>query len=513
VSVDVVSHDVERLRAIVTRRLGLRFDEGKLGFLGEVLGRRAKDASRSVDAYLQRLDAGGETRDEWRALIEELTVGETYFLRSADQLRAFSDIVLDPFARATELRPLRILSAGCASGEEAYSLAILARERLPEARLADVSIRAVDVNPVMLEKAARAKYSQWALRETSLDVKARWFKPDGRDFALDPLVRAMVSFEERNLTVDDPLFWRPEGFDVVFCRNVLMYFEPSVAQAAVARIAGSLAPGGLFFLGSAETLRGLSHSFHLRHTHDTFYYQRRGHSDEACARTRSNDAEARALTPAPEPSTVDLEASWVENIRRASDRIEEMTSGPRSLAKSAANGRRPIGDRAPYDLGVAIDLVGRERFSEASAVLGSLPPESGRDPDVLLLRAVLSTHRGDLADAERVCAELIAIDELSAGAHYVIALCREGTGDLMGAIEHDQIANYLDPGFAMPRLHRGLLARRAGDHATARDELGQALALLGREDASRLLLFGGGFARDALVALCRAELVACGGLP
>ncbi len=365
----------------------------------------------------------------------------------------------------------------------------------------------------MLERAARAKYSPWALRETSPDVKARWFRPDGRDFALDPVVRAMVSFEERNLTVDDPLFWRIEAFDVVFCRNVLMYFEPSEAQATVARIARSLAAGGLLFLGSAETLRGLSHSFHLRHTHDTFYYQRRGHSEEAVVRAASYHDETRALTPPPEPSTVDLEASWVENIRRASDRIEEMTREPRSIARGAASGRRATGDRARYDLGAAIELVGRERFSEASAVLGSLPPESGCDPDVLLLRAVLSTHKGDLADAERVCAELIAIDELSAGAHYVIALCREGTGDLAGAIEHDQIASYLDPGFAMPRLHRGLLARRAGDHATARDELGHALALLRREDASRLLLFGGGFARDALVALCRAELVACGGLP
>ena len=81
------------------------------------------------------------------------------------------------------------------------------------------------------------------------------------------------------------------------------------------------------------------------------------------------------------------------------------------------------------------------------------------------------------------------------------------------AVEHDQVAVYLDQGFAMPRLHLGLLARRAGDAITARRELGQALPLLQREDSSRLLLFGGGFSRDALVALCRAELVAVGGTP
>jgi chemotaxis protein methyltransferase CheR len=94
----------------------------------------------------------------------------------------------------------------------------------------------------------------------------------------------------------------------------------------------------------------------------------------------------------------------------------------------------------------------------------------------------------------------------------VLALCREGAGDYAGAAERDQVAVYLDPAFAMPRLHLGLLARRAGDHEAVRRELQQALALLQREDASRLLLFGGGFDRGALLALCRAELQAIGGV-
>jgi chemotaxis protein methyltransferase CheR len=100
----------------------------------------------------------------------------------------------------------------------------------------------------------------------------------------------------------------------------------------------------------------------------------------------------------------------------------------------------------------------------------------------------------------------VALDELNAGAHYVMALCREHAADAAAAIEHDRTAIYLDAGFAMPHLHLGLMARRAGDDDVARHEFSQALVLLAREDASRLLLFGGGFSRDALVALCRAEL-------
>jgi chemotaxis protein methyltransferase CheR len=121
---------------------------------------------------------------------------------------------------------------------------------------------------------------------------------------------------------------------------------------------------------------------------------------------------------------------------------------------------------------------------------------------------VLLTHAGLLTQAEAVCRRLLAIDELSAAAHYVLALCREGTGDLGGAVHHDRIAVYLDPRFAMPRLHLGLLARRAGDLSTMHHELNHAVALFESEGSSRLLLFGGGFGREALVALCHAEM--CG---
>jgi chemotaxis protein methyltransferase CheR len=166
--------------------------------------------------------------------------------------------------------------------------------------------------------------------------------------------------------------------------------------------------------------------------------------------------------------------------------------------------------RRDVDVTGALELMRQERYVEARAFLADLPPESAGDPDVLLLDAVLLTHGGDLAAAEARSREVLAIDELSAGANYLVALCREDAGDRGAAIEHDRIAAYLDPTFAMPRLHLGLLARRGGDHAAARAEFDEALRLLEREDASRLLLYGGGFGRVGLLELCRAELRACG---
>jgi chemotaxis protein methyltransferase CheR len=210
------------------------------------------------------------------------------------------------------------------------------------------------------------------------------------------------------------------------------------------------------------------------------------------------------------PPPIEDTGTWVDAIGKAADRIRDLTAAPASARPGAAAVSAPAGRRS-WDLASPLELLRQERYGEALDLVQVLPHEAARDPDVRLLEAVLLAHSGQLGRAEQACRDVLQLDELNAGAHYVLALCCEGSGDGRGAVEHDRIATYLDPGFAMPRLHLGLLARRAGEHTDARRELAQALDLLQREDSSRLLFFGGGFGREALVALCRAELVVCGG--
>jgi chemotaxis protein methyltransferase CheR len=504
--------DVERFRRVVARRLGLAFDEAKLGLLAEVLGRRVEARGQRGDVYLQQLESVAPMGEELRALATELTVPETYFFRNPDQFRALTLGALPSrLAARTGSRRLNLLSAGCASGEEAYSLAISVRDVLPDPSWT-LSIRAVDVNRAMLDRARRARYSAWSLRETPPDMRRRWFSVEGQEFALDGSIRAAVTFEERNLADNDPALWTPSSYDAVFCRNVIMYLTPDTARALIERISRALVSGGYLFLGHAETLRGLSHDFHLQHTHDTFYYRRRAAvGDEA--REEPGPAVASPPAPALEPALVDDADSWVETIARAARRIQALSDGRGRARTPQPVGAATAGTRPTWDLGRSLELLKSERFADALEVVDTLPAAAGRDPDVLLLRAILLTHRGQLGPAAAVCAELLGLDELHSGAHYLLALCREGAGDGAGAVEHDRIAVYLDPGFAMPRLHLGLMARRGGDHRGARLEFEQALPLLQRENESRVLLFGGGFGRQALVDLCRAELIACGGRP
>jgi chemotaxis protein methyltransferase CheR len=492
--------EVDRFRESVLRWLGLDFDDSKRGFLLEVLGRRIKASGRNAAAYLAALHATEAPKDELRALAQELTVTETSFFRNADQIHALNEVALpERMAARADSKRLNILSAACSSGEEAYTLAACVRDA-PGIAGWNVTIRAIDINPAMLGKAKTGRYSAWSLRSTPAALKRRLFRTEGKEFVLDDSIRRMVKFEERNLTVEDPGFWVEGLYDIIFCRNVIMYFTPEIARAVLARLARSLAPGGYLFLGHAESLRGMSTAFHLRHTHDTFYYQRKDGVDE----TPAADGRAPLAAVAFDPP-IDPEESWIDTIRHASQRVRALTDAPKPGKRAAAPPVAPM-----LDVGAALDLMGREHYAEAQKILDALPPERAGDPEVLLLSAVLQTHGGNLVAAEAICETLLRRDEMNAGAHYLTALCRESAGDFARASDHDQIAAYLDPSFAMPRLHLGLLARRAGDREGAVRELRQALLLLQREDSARLLVFGGGFGRGQLTTLCRAELSMCG---
>jgi chemotaxis protein methyltransferase CheR len=315
---------------------------------------------------------------------------------------------------------------------------------------------------------------------------------------IDPAIRSAVAFHRRNLADEDVRFWQAGQFDIVFCRNVLMYFTTGQAQAAVRRIAHALAPGGYLFLGHAETLRGLSNDFQLCHTNNTFYYQRNAGT------SAREEASQQARIERWEPAAIG-DATWVEIIGRSTRRIHELIPGadPASAPSKATAGP------PARDLSHVLEHLHNERFDQALEQIDALPSAQARDPDVLLLKAVSLCHSAALDAAQAVCRQVLEREALNAGAHYVLALCREGVGDTQGAVEHDQEAAYLDGGFAMPRLHLGLLAKRRGDFETAAHELQCAISLLQSEDPARLLLYGGGFRREALIALCRAECAAC----
>lgn len=254
---EAISTDVERFRAVISAQIGLQFDDARTGFLREVLQRRLDKLGHSGDTYLHGLERQ-PSRGELTVLAQDLTVGETYFFRNNEQFRALAEAVLPERLRPPLARkPLRLLSAGCASGEEAYSMAILARETIADPTC-EVLIRAVDINPAALEKARRARYSSWALRETPPGVQQRWFHADGREFMLAKELREAVRFDNANLASDDPELWQVGAYDAIFCRNVLMYFDRPTQERILAKLTRHLYPQGYLFVGHSETLHDMN---------------------------------------------------------------------------------------------------------------------------------------------------------------------------------------------------------------------------------------------------------------
>ena len=444
---------VIRFREVLADRLGWTFADTAVPHLAAELTGRAQARGLSAQDYLDRLSAA-RWDDEPATLAEHLAITETYFFRHSEQFRALREVALpDRIAARDGQRALRLLSVGCSSGEEAYTLAIVARQAQPDPDWI-VTVLGLDVNPAMLRRAAEGRYSGWALRETPDAVRQRWFRPHDGGYEVDPGIRAMVTFRQYNVAEDEPALWRPDRYDVIFCRNLLMYLTPDTAQALVGRMTASLVPGGYLFLGHTDSLGAGPPGLELMNSHASFYSRRAG-----------------AGAPP-----------------------------PRAPARRTAEPQPP----ARPDV---LELIRAERFAEALAESTARDRTTPRD---LLLHAVLLAQAGRLGEAEFDLRRLLDVDGLYADAHHLLGVCLEGDASVDVAIGHYRLAAYLDPGFAMPRLRLGLVHRRRGDDRAAAIELDRALHLLRGERDDRIVLFGGGFGRIALTQLCRSELIACG---
>ena len=364
--------ELGRFRATIIHRLGLQFDDARLGFLGEVLQRRLDKLACCSDRYLQDMEEQ-PSHAEITALAAELTVGETYFFRNNEQFRALAEVVLPERMRVHRTPGvLRLLSAGCASGEEAYSMAIVVREANVDPSW-QVLIRAVDLNPAVLEKAASARYSSWALRDTPSEVQRKWFRAQGRELALDDSVRTAVKFDNANLASDDPGLWQPAAYDAIFCRNVLMYFSPEQMCAASREYrTHSLRVGScsLTRRDVARRFRRVSSASQPRN----LYYEPRKEASEQVGNRLSSEIDSRRRRDHA------CGRGLGHTIRAATDRIAALS--PRRCRQLAC-----LCARASWNLGPALDFLRLEAFAERWIMFAG--PAALRDADVLLLGGVL----------------------------------------------------------------------------------------------------------------------------
>lgn len=258
-----------RIRDLIYHEAGIFYTENKLRTLQEQCDRRASESSLAgLQAYCDYLTTNPRRHSELINLLNLVTVGETYFFRNQAQLDALRRIVLPRIAEAkgrSPFRRMRIWSAGCSTGEEPYTLAmILLEEKSGVLKDFGLEVQATDLNEYSLAQAKKGVYDEHSVRNVTPYLRQKYFTSAGSALQINPAVQSIVSFSRVNLfeTVRMSLM---KDIDVIFCCNVLIYFDAASKKAVIQHFHGSLMKHGYLFLGNSESLYGTSDDFRLVH--------------------------------------------------------------------------------------------------------------------------------------------------------------------------------------------------------------------------------------------------------
>ena len=261
--------DLVRIRDLIYQVAGIFHPDNKLRLLLDRCSRRMKEVKTpGLCEYYECLTVRPDRQAELVALLNEITIGETCFFRNQPQLDALRQVVIPKVLEAKSklpLRRLRIWSAGCSTGEEPYTLSMMMLEEA-HGRLKDwtVEILATDLNERSLTHAKNAVYGNYSTRNLTLAYRQKYFTPVAELLQVQPSVRSSISFSRLNLS-DDARMDFMKSLDIVFCCNVLIYFDLVSKKRVIQHFYNNLLPHGHLFLGHSESLYGVSDDFRLVH--------------------------------------------------------------------------------------------------------------------------------------------------------------------------------------------------------------------------------------------------------
>lgn len=264
---DLTVEQFQSLSQQIYQKLGLHFDEKKIYFLKtRVAKRMAALGMEDARDYLFLVSYADPKGVEMQALANLVTTNETYMFREYDQLQAFANHCLPEVLSAKQARgerTLRIWCAGCSSGEEAYTLAMILQDVFPQAQTWDCEIVATDIDENMLRKVVAARYGFRSVNEVPDGYREKYLIEDGDEWVVRRRTASLV--QVRHLNLQDRMAMRAmRGIDFIFCRNVLIYFDDLSRKAVIDHFYNALNPGGYVFLGHSESVGRVTTAFKLK---------------------------------------------------------------------------------------------------------------------------------------------------------------------------------------------------------------------------------------------------------
>lgn len=404
-----------QFESLLKRAIGL--DAASIGAASIKRSIQARAAACKVNDLQSYWGIVNASPSELQELVEAVIVPETWFFRDREAFEALTHIAQGAWLRAHPQETLRLLSLPCSSGEEPCSMAMaLLDAGFPPNRY---RIDAIDVSVQNLARARHGVYGKNSFRGSDLSFRDRHFKESPHGYRLSDIVREHVHYQRSNL-FDADFLPGTAIYDVIFCRNLLIYFDRPTQDRAVAILQRLLAPDGILFVGPSETALPLDHDF------------------------------------------ISVRVPLAFAFRRSGAAMHEQASSPAQSARKIPS--RSTKARTPATLKSA-----RARPAEGvAAPRNSESAQSTASADAALDRAVKLADEGKLTEAARSCEEHLRVHGASAPALHLMGMVHAAAGDLTSAAQHYRKALYLDPNHQDTLVHLGLLLEKQGDTTGAR---------------------------------------------
>lgn len=438
-------------KELLTARTGLRISEhADVPLAAHIKERTAQISLNSTIDYYRLIASGTkEGNDEIKSIIKLLAIGESYFFRDKGQFRLLRDLLIpDLIRKRTDKRELRIWSAGCSTGEEAYSLAMLLGEIMGDKDGWKISIIGTDIREDLLDKARAGVYGNWSFRQVDGSVKARYFKEKNGSLALDPRIKETVSFFSLDL-LEDALPDNAKGLynlDLILCRNVFIYYDSQAVIKMVSRMANILNDGGYLMTAHGELFSMPLRSLKLRAYTESLIYEKTAPEDPAAVVIRPAD-ECKDSAPVKRPT------NHAKIITAPIPRIPEAQAQAKETAYKIED-IRSVFTRGHYLK--AIDM--------ADASLKSNPD----DFHLLYLSGAAYANRGDTEKAKERLLAASKADPLAPEPYYLLALIAEQDGDHLKAKAVLNKILYLRSGFVAAYIELASIYESEGEVDRAR---------------------------------------------
>lgn len=469
------------------------------------LERGMADAAREFgfadpESCMRRIMSSPLSREQIEILARHLTVGETYFLREKRGLEIFKEEIVPELIRTRQgdRRQLRIWCAGCSTGEEPFSVAILLTAMGAALRGWNISILGTDINPYALSRGEEGVYGEWSFRRPPHGFREKYFRgtEDGR-FEILPQLRKMVSFSYLNLAEDvyPSLLNNTNAMDVIFCRNVLMYFTPDRARMVVERLHRSLVDGGWLIVSPCEASQLLFSQFKAVNFPDAILYRKERAGDRGQRAVLKDRGSAESGKPALLPLPVGSQ-SPPPLLRSPILRFPPLAPRPPLLDPHPPS---------PYE--TALALYARGCYPEAEEELAAFLAAEGEDLKATVLQCRVCANQGKLTEARELLEQAIGADRLKAGLHYLRAMILQEQGAIDEAVASLKRALYLDQDMVLAHFSLGNLALRQGKMKESRKHFANALSLLDSYDPADILPESEGLSAGRLREIMRTTAV------